>query len=221
MDLTCYHWLLSILAKVSLVVAYHSRTKHIHRRYHWLWEKMEVEEFPLVKIHTNKNGFNMPTKSVPIDRLIVCRQRTWLRDSSPHKWRGSLVGICPSGERSRLFVWRPTVEESTLRELTRRVDWETESTRDDRGPRHDRLVGLTGWSMTRPTIWTDPIVDKCVSQLITYSSMIGSLMLPMVSTRPDIAHVVSVASRYLSNPGTPNWDAIKWIFRYTRGISIF
>ena len=49
---------------------------------------------------------------------------------------------------------------------------------------------------------------------IPYSSAIGSLMYAMVSTRPDIAHVVSVVSRYLSNPGKSHWDAVKWIFRY-------
>ena len=41
---------------------------------------------------------------------------------------------------------------------------------------------------------------------ITYSTAIGSLMYPMVSTRPDIVHVVSVVSRYLSNP---LWDDVK------------
>ena len=34
-------------------VVYHSRTKHIHRRYHWLREKVEEGEFTLVKIHTD------------------------------------------------------------------------------------------------------------------------------------------------------------------------
>ena len=54
---------------------------------------------------------------------------------------------------------------------------------------------------------------------IPYSSAVGSLMYAMVSTRLDIAHAVGVVSRYLSNPGKPHWDAVKWILRYLRGTS--
>ena len=32
-------------------VAYHSRTKHIQRRYHWLQERVEEKDFSLIKIH--------------------------------------------------------------------------------------------------------------------------------------------------------------------------
>mgnify|MGYP000170283911 FL=1 len=48
-------------------VAYHSRTKHIQRRYHWLREKVEEGEFTLVKIHTDDNGSDMLTKNLPMD----------------------------------------------------------------------------------------------------------------------------------------------------------
>jgi hypothetical protein len=36
---------------------------------------------------------------------------------------------------------------------------------------------------------------------VPYSSAVGSLMYAMVCTRPDIAHVVGVVSRYMNNPG--------------------
>nr|KYP73926.1 Retrovirus-related Pol polyprotein from transposon TNT 1-94 [Cajanus cajan] len=36
---------------------------------------------------------------------------------------------------------------------------------------------------------------------IPYSSVVGSLMYAMVCTRPDLAHAVSVVSRFMSNPG--------------------
>jgi hypothetical protein len=61
--------------------------------------------------------------------------------------------------------------------------------------------------------------EKEEMSLIPYSSAIGSLMYAMVSTRLDIAHAVGVVSRYLSNPGKPHWDAVKWILRYLRGTS--
>ena len=50
-------------------VAYHSWTKHIQRRYHWLREKVEEGEFTLVKIHTDNNESVMLTKNLPMDKL--------------------------------------------------------------------------------------------------------------------------------------------------------
>ena len=32
---------------LSKNAAYHSRTKHIQRRYHWIWERVEDREFAL------------------------------------------------------------------------------------------------------------------------------------------------------------------------------
>ena len=36
--------------------AYHFRTKHIQRRYHWLREKVEDKDFALTNINTEENG---------------------------------------------------------------------------------------------------------------------------------------------------------------------
>ena len=49
---------------------------------------------------------------------------------------------------------------------------------------------------------------------VPYASAVGCLMYAMVCTRPDLAHVVSVVSKFLSNPGRMHWDVVKWIFRY-------
>ena len=54
---------------------------------------------------------------------------------------------------------------------------------------------------------------------ISYASAVESLMYAMVCTRPDIAHVVGVVSRYLSNLGKEHRSAIKWILKYLRGTS--
>lgn len=51
---------------------------------------------------------------------------------------------------------------------------------------------------------------------IPYASAIGSLMYAMLCTRPDIAHAVSVTSRYQSNPGEEHWTAVKNILKYLR-----
>jgi hypothetical protein len=49
---------------------------------------------------------------------------------------------------------------------------------------------------------------------VPYQSAIGSLMYAMVCTRPDIAQVVGVFSKYMYNPGRGHWDVVKRVFRY-------
>ncbi|KAH9660266.1 hypothetical protein KPL70_024153 [Citrus sinensis] len=52
---------------------------------------------------------------------------------------------------------------------------------------------------------------------IPYANAVGCLMYAMVLTRPDIAHAVSVVSRYMAQPGKEHWKAVKWILRYLHG----
>lgn len=54
---------------------------------------------------------------------------------------------------------------------------------------------------------------------IPYTSVVGSIMYIMVCTRPDLSHAVSIVSRYMSDPGTEHWNAVKWIVRYLKGTS--
>ena len=51
-------------------------------------------------------------------------------------------------------------------------------------------------------------------QHVPYASTVESLMYAMVCIRPDIDHVVSTVSRFMSNPGSPHWKAVKWILKY-------
>jgi transposase InsO family protein len=51
-------------------------------------------------------------------------------------------------------------------------------------------------------------------QKIPYSSAVGSLMYAQVCTRPDIAYIVGMLGRYLSNPGMDHWKAAKRVMRY-------
>ena len=44
--------------------AYYSWTKHIQRRYHWFREKVEDQDFTLMKIHTEDNGSDMLTVGI-------------------------------------------------------------------------------------------------------------------------------------------------------------
>ena len=54
---------------------------------------------------------------------------------------------------------------------------------------------------------------------IPYTSAVGSVMYAMVCSRPDIAHAVSMVSRYMSRPGKVHWEAVKWLLRYLKGTS--
>eukprot|EP00253_Pinus_taeda_P014701 PITA_14701 len=48
---------------------------------------------------------------------------------------------------------------------------------------------------------------------VPYASAVSSLMYAMVCTRPDIAHVVRVLSRFMSKPRREHWTAVKRVFR--------
>lgn len=52
---------------------------------------------------------------------------------------------------------------------------------------------------------------------VPYASAVGSLMYAIVCTRPDIAHDVSVVSRYMANPKKVHQQSVKWILRYLKG----
>ena len=52
---------------------------------------------------------------------------------------------------------------------------------------------------------------------VPYASVVGSLMYAIICTRPDIAHVVGVLSKYMSKPRKVHWTAIKRVFMYLRG----
>ncbi|KAH9806487.1 hypothetical protein KPL71_002780 [Citrus sinensis] len=61
--------------------------------------------------------------------------------------------------------------------------------------------------------------DESQMNEFPYAQAVGSLMYAMVCIRSDIAHAVSVVSRYLSCPGKVHWNAVKWIMRYLKGSS--
>ena len=52
---------------------------------------------------------------------------------------------------------------------------------------------------------------------VPYSSVVGSLMSTQVCTRPNIAFVVGVLGRYLSDPSQSHWKTAKKFLRYLQG----
>jgi hypothetical protein len=54
---------------------------------------------------------------------------------------------------------------------------------------------------------------------VPYANVVGSLMYVMVSTGPNISHVVGVVSRYMENPRKEHWGIVKWVLRYLKDTS--
>ncbi|KAJ6843584.1 uncharacterized protein M6B38_297015 [Iris pallida] len=61
----------------------------------------------------------------------------------------------------------------------------------------------------------EPNSKERVRQL-EYASIIGSLMYATTATRPDIAFVVGMLSRFTSNPDVEHWKAVKRVMRYLK-----
>ena len=49
---------------------------------------------------------------------------------------------------------------------------------------------------------------------VPYASLVRSLMYAIICTRPNIAQVVSMVSRYMHDPGKVHWQAARWILWY-------
>ena len=63
---------------LSKNLMFHSRSKHIDVRYHWIRDVLESNQLNLEKIHTSENGSDMLTKCWPKEKLEACRHRAAL-----------------------------------------------------------------------------------------------------------------------------------------------
>ena len=52
---------------------FHSRSKHINVRYHWIRDVLSSRLIELRKIHTDDNDADMFTKVLPKEKLEICR----------------------------------------------------------------------------------------------------------------------------------------------------
>jgi hypothetical protein len=57
---------------------YHSRSKHIDVRYHWIRDVLENKLLQIEKIHTNDNGADMMTKALPKEKIEFCKEAAGL-----------------------------------------------------------------------------------------------------------------------------------------------
>jgi hypothetical protein len=63
------------------------------------------------------------------------------------------------------------------------------------------------------------ILFQCIigTQLVSYATIVGSLMYAMLGTSPDIAYVVGILSQYSSTPKSCHWEIAKRTLRYLKG----
>ncbi|KAL2235944.1 UNVERIFIED_CONTAM: Retrovirus-related Pol polyprotein from transposon TNT 1-94 [Sesamum indicum] len=60
--------------------AFHSRTKHIEIKYHFIRQLLEKKTLQLEKIQGEKNPADMLTKAVAMEKLKLCTASTGLDD---------------------------------------------------------------------------------------------------------------------------------------------
>ncbi len=64
----------------------------------------------------------------------------------------------------------------------------------------------------------EELVDQARPDVVKeYQSMVGSIMYPMIQTRPDICFAVTILSRYNHNPNSKHIAAVKRVIRYLKG----
>ena len=54
--------------------SFHSRSKHIDVRYHWIRDVLNSKQMQIEKVHTDNNGVDMLTKVVTRGKLEVCHR---------------------------------------------------------------------------------------------------------------------------------------------------
>ena len=64
-------------------------------------------------------------------------------------------------------------------------------------------------------------IERDQMKAVPYSSVESNLMYTQVCTLPDIAFVVGVSGRYLSDLGQSHWKSTKKVLRYLQGTKDF
>jgi hypothetical protein len=62
--------------------SFHSRSKHIDVRYHWIRDTLNDKLLALEKIHTDDNGSDMLTKALAREKLEICRSIAGMENPS-------------------------------------------------------------------------------------------------------------------------------------------
>ena len=55
-------------------LVFHTKTKHIDVKYHFIWDVLEDKHMELVKVHTNDNPADLLTKGLTSKHFAHCRE---------------------------------------------------------------------------------------------------------------------------------------------------
>uniref|UniRef100_A0A803QR32 Retroviral polymerase SH3-like domain-containing protein n=1 Tax=Cannabis sativa TaxID=3483 RepID=A0A803QR32_CANSA len=58
--------------------------------------------------------------------------------------------------------------------------------------------------------------ERNLMEKVPYTSLVGSLTYATVCIRLDLAHALSVVSRYMADPGDYHWTVVRWILRHIK-----
>ena len=64
--------------------------------------------------------------------------------------------------------------------------------------------------------WVPAVGILYPTSSIPYASDVGSIMYAMLYTRPDVAYILGIVSRFQTDPGEDHWKAVKNILKYLR-----
>lgn len=68
--------------RLSKNPTFHSKSKHIDVRYHWIRDTLNERLLEIEKIHTDENGSDMMTKVLPKGKHELCRSKAGMVDPS-------------------------------------------------------------------------------------------------------------------------------------------
>ncbi|GKV39992.1 hypothetical protein SLEP1_g47676 [Rubroshorea leprosula] len=67
---------------------FHSRTKHVDLRYHWICDAIEEKVLDVEKVHTDDNSFDMMIKSLVRSKFEFCRSQVGLLEPPTSSGKG-------------------------------------------------------------------------------------------------------------------------------------
>ena len=70
-----------------------------------------------------------------------------------------------------------------------------------------------GATLSSDQLPATPTQVMCMRSIL-YAEVIGSVLWPVVVSRPDVAFTVSLLSQFIQNPGPVHWEALKWVIVY-------
>ena len=165
-----------------------------------IYRKWQDGRLQLVSLYVDNLGISCDSE----DDALFVRQKLMERFEMTDEPTTSTLNIQIRRDENGFYLSQPAVI-SALLEATNMTDCLPASTPAE---------AVTVSSADCPTVGSD---EWHQMKKVPYRETIGSLTQLMRTCRPEIAFPLSVASRYLHNPGQAHWNFVKRILRYLKG----